>query len=32
MNRKGNEMLEVFSDVVQNSTDGKQLPYKQLIA
>ena len=32
LNRKGNEMLEVFSDVVQNATDAKQLPYKQLIA
>ena len=32
LNRKGNEMLEVFADVVKNATDGKQLPYKELIA
>jgi len=32
LNRKGMAMLQVFSDVVKNSTDGKQLSYKELIA
>ena len=29
---KGQSMKDVFASVVQGTTDGKQLPYKQLIA
>lgn len=32
LNRKGQPMKDVFAAVVQGATDGKQLPYKQLIA
>jgi transposase-like protein len=32
LNHKGKPMNDVFASVVQGSTDGKQLPYKQLIA
>ncbi|MGA2540969.1 MAG: IS1595 family transposase [Verrucomicrobiota bacterium] len=32
LNQKGQPTKAVFADVVQGTTDGKQLPYKQLIA
>jgi len=32
LNRKGQPMKDVFASVVQGTTDGKRLPYKQLIA
>jgi hypothetical protein len=32
LNRRGQPMKDVFASVVQGTTDGKQLPYKQLIA
>ncbi len=32
LNRRGEQMNAVFADVVERATDGKQLPYKELIA
>jgi hypothetical protein len=32
LNRQGQPMKEIFSDVVQGTTDGANLPYKKLIA
>ena len=32
LNHRGQPMKAVFEAVVGNATDGKQLPYKQLIA